>query len=173
MSVNQNPGCFGSALCYAENADPCLSCNYSVACKPAAVARAESLRLKFGINSISAMTRKPIIRTATTTAPVVQFSPNKKAQEFIAAFGRRGIDLREEVIKKVNPFKTTTPVFMRVGIDLLLKEGLQRNTLKTALMKELSWSESSATSHVGIIFNVLIGAGAVDIKGSTLTAVTL
>ena len=175
MLASNRPGCFSSPLCYREKIDPCISCQFTDQCKKESAARAERLKVRFNIHLISTKTNLSTKRqiSGSVCATTGSLIPNKKAQEFIERFERKGINLPESVKAGVNPFINTTPAFMRIGVNVLLSGLLRRDTLKQALMTELGWSESSSASHVGIIVNILLGSGAATETNGLLLPVTV
>lgn len=164
MSHEFKPGCFGSSLCYSSQAKLCQVCLHAEACAPAAVARAERLRVMFGVQL--PVERPRVRRSISIPEPI-----NKKAAELLDRIVGKGIDLREAVRARHNPFLNQPPTFLRIAVNRLIEGGCDRSDLRAQFISELGWSEMTAVSHAAIAVGVLTGAGAARMDGSRLLPV--
>jgi hypothetical protein len=184
MLPEVQPGCYGSPLCCILTRSPCSDCRFASACYVAATERAERLKTKYGIaltatavnerrsSSLPAVApvapATPVPSVVTTAAPIEPRVWPRKSVDLVERLNKRGVDLKRATEMRVNPFEITTPVFMRIVMDSLLKGGFDRSSLKNNLMKILGWSEGTAASHVGISISTLLATGAAIETGGRL-----
>lgn len=116
------------------------------------------------------------IATPTPTKPVARVTPLEKvefevsekhsraiakmpvkAQSFAMMLCKRGLVqmMRRDMVNK----KTTPgiPKWLAIAMQMLNEEGFTRASLKTRLVSELGWTDSTAASHISIATALLIG----------------
>lgn len=121
--------------------------------------------------------KAPVARK-TQVAKVV-FEIDEEAQAVIAKIGNKkaaaqavvlcksnAIQIaREELASGRNPFNDGGPRFLAVACDELLAGSFTKQSLKTALMERLSWSEGTAGSHVAIVCALLAAFSIIQESG--------
>lgn len=170
MSVDSMmPGCFGSPLCYSETRTPCSVCIHASECGVAAEARASRLKERYHLDAYMGQPdlkqrRREVKAPAALNAPVV----NKKSKELIDTLSRRGIDLPRAIEMGINPFDTQPPQYMRIACGALMAGGFDRAGLRSRYVSELGWTDTSASSHVGIATGVLVALGVAQAAGDRM-----
>lgn len=80
-----------------------------------------------------------------------------KAQEFATTLCKRG--LVQIMRRNLTNGKTTPgiPKWLVIALQMLAEGGFTKATLKERLMKELSWSDGTAASHISLAVAILAG----------------
>jgi len=164
------PGCFGSPLAYAGN-KLCAACPFYASCGSAAEVRSKHLKARYGIEAAIRTTarRQPKLDAQVVMGPVpsaVSRLP-AKAQEILASWRARGVDLRRAIATRTNPFENGAG-FMRIAIRDLLAGGLSKVELRKAYVEELSLPETAALGHALFAISVLLATGAARQDGDTV-----
>lgn len=91
------------------------------------------------------------------TQQVIARIPNQKAaQQAIVLCKANKIEIAKAALTSgINPFADGGPKYLFVACELLLDKGFTRATLKEALMEKLSWTDTTAASHVSIAVGLL------------------
>jgi hypothetical protein len=177
------PGCFGSPLAYRAS-HLCNACPHNQGCQIAAGTRAETLRERYGITAAVAQTRASLQRKAIFQA--VQSPPAvppalvlvegiaipKKGLELLERWQAKGVNLKDAVEKEINPFRTLGG-FMDITFRMLIAGGFTRQELRAAFVKDLGWTESSASSHAGFAIPLLLATGAAVERSGRITPFNL
>jgi hypothetical protein len=171
MTMEQAPGCYGSALTYEEGAPECASCPFAQNCAPLSAASLARIHEKYGIKP-----KAPAKRPAPA-APVVPVSKSiftdrlpAKVVSLIETLERRGVRITESLRQGRNPF-TEKPVAFRIACHLLLRsrEGVDVPMLTQALQLKLNYTKAAADSNARVALQVLEAVGAtVDVGGKIM-----
>lgn len=87
-----------------------------------------------------------------------------KSMALILCKNNKFTQLAADLRKGVNTFAVTGPSFLRVACTMLISGGFTRAVLVDALMKELEWSESTASSHASIAASLLYAFGIIKVS---------
>ncbi len=165
------PGCFGSALGFNADARECASCAFVAECGPVAHRRRATLQqsLGFEIRLSPPKNPKPVVANENGGTMVAELP--KKVRELMQRIENAGIKVVSSFAQNENPFpriEGKKPHFLRIACHLLLRleNGVNRELLKTQLMKRLDWAEATAAAHVTQAVQTLVAYGvAVEING--------
>lgn len=163
-------GCFGSVMAYDEKSATCQACIACHACADNARSRLERLSEKLNIQPLIASQRafRGAHHQGGTTRIQLQQSWQvdktpfqslpKKVQPLAARLDQHGIDLKNELLSRRNPYRQMRPKYMEVACDLLLEAGFTRSELRAALLiAHPHWQARTADSHVLIVCQLLEG----------------
>lgn len=85
------------------------------------------------------------------TCIIARIASSKCREQAIVLCKQNRIEpARAEMHQGINPFAESGPRYLRVACALLMGGGFTRAALKTALMTELAWKDTTAASHVAI-----------------------
>lgn len=151
------PGCFGSALAYAENSF-CRACVFREQCEPMHKQNLTALRARFGIDT-NPRKRANVLDGADGLALP------KKTQELVNRLDYGNLRITEKLAAGENPFETGL-AFMKIACHLLLRLGrpFDRGTLSAAFAHKLNWKDGTADSHARMAIQALVHIGAVDLN---------
>lgn len=93
--------------------------------------------------------------------------PREIALRMLKANDVEGIRLA--LTEKRNYYAERGPSFLRVAMTMLLNGGFSKLTLRKTFEAELSWTEGTAASHVGIAVAILVGFKFAQEKSSQFT----
>lgn len=149
------PGCYGTAMGFSTKSTECINCNFKPECEPLSAERLAKLRDDLGIKVPKKTPGRKRNSRDSSQSELVSDLP-KKVAALIDRFDREGLKITESLKNRENPF-VRNPKFMRIACHLLLNinKGFDRQTLTTAYMKSLDWSEGTAKAHVSQVFKVL------------------
>ncbi len=120
------------------------------------------------VSPIPVAQRAPIAKPVERKTAVerVTFSISDDDQHVIAILGEQSSKTKEQAIvlckqnkindcrsmlpKGVNPFAKSGPSYLRVACDMLISGPVTKASLRLRLVKELSWTDNTAGSHVAI-----------------------
>lgn len=98
---------------------------------------------------------------------------SEKAKQLDEQLRKAGVDAPALLKAGKNPMAALDrPRYFKIACNLLLQEGcLNRDTLRSTLMKDLVWSAMSANSHISIIASYLMATGVVALSDDGKTYV--
>lgn len=97
---------------------------------------------------------------------IAKISNQKAAGQAVILCKSNMIEIaRSELAAGRNPFATSGPRYLFVACDMLLRGGFTRASLKQEMQQQLSWTESTAASHVSIVVGLFPAFNIIEAKG--------
>lgn len=179
-------GCFGFAVCFDADSEPCKSCTDQVdcmkkcqtsldnaACEEAKVSDLQRKHQRWARERDEEYQPQSTVRvylshglSAEQVAHLDKLAKSPAA--LLRTIYKQAIDIQGDLKVGVNSFKYVKPSYMQVVCDLLLqdKSHLHSKDLEAKLAAEYPhWSKSTTVSHASTAFKVLSELGIVERVG--------
>lgn len=181
MTYLSNKGCYGSVICNDPKSKVCRDCALFDACHQLKKENLHKIKESNAVG-VSLYERRMFqheVETSTTSESVIVTSSTRekltnyqqkllnderfpvKTRKLAGSLFRKGISgnyLKNLMLKKVNPFKDSTPVILEITCDLIINNQLTLTSLRRALTYAGQKDKTAlAQSHTVIKTFMLMG----------------